>query len=341
MGQPIHLAAPRIGLLLALAASGCDRAAVPAAPTPPAPPAAAAVEAALEAAERSLDAGEQASALVIAEALSKKAPQEWRAHEILARIHLARAAGAAAEPGGEAYAAAYAAYRRAAELRPGSAALHQAAGAVALSARRGAEALEHFRAAMELAPLDPQPPLYAALVHLERRELDQAEGLLARVLAIDPQQPQALASSATLALERGQPERAVALIEDARRADPADPDLKVTEARIHRRRGDPRRALELLVGLPPAHRVSEPVTREIAAAADAAGVPRVAAEAWTARFEAGPVAPDAWRTALRCAEAWLLAGDTAQARAWLDRAGLLAPAAEEVEAVRRRLAGGE
>jgi Tfp pilus assembly protein PilF len=260
-------------LIAAFFAAGCDggRAPAGAAPDSVAAPAAGAeaIDTALSAAEQYLGQGDLASAGAIADRLLERAPQDWRCAELKARVLLATALSSGDRPA--AYHAAADAYRTAVALHPSSAGLRQAAGSAAAMARRPDEALEHYLAAMALDPANPQYPLFAAQVLIERRDFDAASTLLQRVLALDADEPLALASAATIAFERGDAAGALALMDEARRISPEHLGLRLAHARLLRRSGSPKLGLELLAGLAPEDRRNPGVAAEIAACTQSLG----------------------------------------------------------------------
>jgi Flp pilus assembly protein TadD len=301
-----------------------------------------AVAAALDAAQTYLARQQLPEAHTIAAELVRKAPRDWRAHDLLARVLFMR--GHEAESRGEHAAArehragAMAAALSAVEVEPESAALHHGAAMMARAAGDDSTALKHFQQASRLEPSNPQYALHEAQLLLAAGRLDDAEAAIRRALAIDDAEPFALATLALIALERNDRDEAIRLIGQARAVDPQSLPLRVQEARIRRRAGQPRQALELLVGLSEAERSKEVAGLEIAAAYAALGEHVRAAEAAERCFRANP---RSWRAAVAAGEARREAGDHAAAKDWCDRAAAIAPGQAEVRSLRERIVGRE
>ena len=302
----------------------------------------AAVEAALGAAEQYLSSSDVPRAEAILRRLIEQAPAESRARELYGRVlslktMQARQHGRPAI-GDRLAAEAYAQYRQAVDLAPGSPGLHQSAGEVASVAGLDEAALGHFEAAARLDPASAKHPLYAAQVLIRQGRLDEAEAALARVLALDPDEPFGFASQGVIALERGDCDRALACIAEARRIEPGQLGFRVQDAKIRRRCGEPVGALELLATLDDRQRAEEAVVHELAASYVALGEHRKAAEAWLHRYRSRP---SSWEAAVRAAEAFLEAGDRAEARRWLQRAKAAAGSTPDVRAVEEALSAAQ
>jgi tetratricopeptide (TPR) repeat protein len=262
----------------------------------------------------------------------EQAPQECRALELSGRILYLRGLQAASSGGGggggaggegdQAAAAAFIAqahdrYLAAIECQGAPpAGLHQSAGEIAAAAGRLDAALDHFRAAGTLDPLDPKHPLYEAQMLMKLGRTAEAAQAIDRVLAIDPGEPFAHATLASASLEARDCTAAIGHIEAARRLAPADLAIRIHEASIRRRCDQPRQGLELLVGLDEPTRSQEIVTAEIAECFRALGQPASAAAAWEARYRLNPRDPSAWQSASRAADAHLEAGNREAARWW-------------------------
>jgi len=325
----------------------------PDAETSPAPAAEvgrAAVEASLEAAEQYMTAGNTASARAIVDRLLVKAPREPRAQELYGRIlylegfEARRAGDVAAATRLVAEASDW--YHKAVEnaqaqggFAPLSlAGMHQSAGEIASAAGRREQALEHFQAAGRLDPASSKPPLYEAQLLIQLSRPEEAARALERTLELDPDEAYAHASLAELAVNRADREAAVGHITQARRIDPGNLTLRLQEARIHRRTGDPGRGLELLVALDERTRAQEAIAAEIAECYLALGEPGKAAEAWELCYRLRPRHPDAWRAAVRAAEARFAAGDRDRALWLYEQAVLYAPDQPDVRALGELLA---
>ena len=301
-----------------------------------------AVEAALGAAEQYLSSTDVPRAEAILRRLIEQAPDESRARELYGRLLSLKALLARQEGypaiGDRLSADAYEQYRLAVELTPGSSGLHQSAGEVASVAGLGDAALGHFEAAATLDPASSKHPLYAAQVLIRQGRLDEAEVALERVLALDPDEPFGYASQAAVALDRGDCDRALARIAEARRIEPGRLGFRVQAAKTRRRCGEPATALKLLATLDDPQRAEAAVVYELAASYAALGEHAKAAEAWLHRYRSHP---SSWQAAVRAAEAFLEAGDRAEARRWLQRAKTAAGSTPDVRAVEEALSAAQ
>jgi tetratricopeptide (TPR) repeat protein len=279
---------------------------------------------ALEAVQVYLDQGELASAEAILAAFVEKVdndPRAWELYGVVRLMEATIAAGAGSEEAArERFVDAYDFYLRAIDADPMNAGLHQSAGEVIDAAGDLDKAMIHYEKAMALEPANPKPPFFAAQVYLRREEPEPARRLLRRVLEIDPVQTYAYASLAVAAMQEGRHSDAIGLIEEARRLDPHDLALRVQHARLLRQAGEPMQGLEMLVSLRPGERVLPFIAEEIAAGYAALGRPADVARIWRQVFEAAPGGPQASAAALAAATAFLEAGETAEARSWLERA---------------------
>jgi tetratricopeptide (TPR) repeat protein len=321
--------------LCVVALHGCgDRAPPAAAPVGPQ-----AVDAALLSAERYFSSNDLASAEAVLGRLIERAPETYRAHELLGQVLYRRAiemqtagdAAAAAESLQQAYEHYRLAVAHAGEDDPMLAAgLNQSAGEFASAAGRRDEAIVHFRAAGTLDPLNPKSPLYESQMLLAAERYGEAEVALRRSLMLDPDEAYAHASLATVAHAAGQCARAIGHIEEARAIDPEALALRIQEARIRRHCDGPRAALQLLVSLPDATRAEAIVAEEIAVCWNELDEPGRAAEAWEHRLRRHP---HDWRAAIAAANAWLDAGESGKGWALWQQARAIAPNAPEVMAL--------
>ncbi len=339
-----------IALLVIPAAIGCDdrtpRSSQNAATAPP-NIADEKIESSLAATEQYMQTGEWVKAEAIIRTLIARSPNDSRVQEMIGRLNIEKA-GNAEEVGDLSSAMefkkqAWLNYQQAVRLNPDSAGLNQSAGLIAITAGDPSAALTLFLKAESLDHSNPQYPLYAAQVLMQKNRLDEAEAALQRVLAIQADEPLAHASLAMIALERGQLNEALAEIRTARTILPDDAGLRAQEAKVHRRRGETREALELLIGLDEASRAQEAVTFEIAAAYEALDDLKKAGAAWALCARANPRSPTAYLAAVRAGELFLKAGDKAEAAKWGSAAAQLRPDAPEVLALHDRLraAAGE
>ena len=333
-----------LGVLASIGLIGCseqpDASSANAAPTSQTPVTPEAVEAALSSAQQYFVEQKIFEAELILRKLIERAPQEYRAHELLGQVLLATAMQPVAEPdpraAAQAIVQAYEEYRQATQLIPDqvdptvAAGLNQSAGEIASIAGRLDDALDHFQRAGRLDPVNPKHPLYEGQILLQRRRLAEARRALQRVLVIDPNEAYAHASLATVALEQDDQVQAIEHIEEARRIAPNDLTIRVQEARVRRLCDQPRRALELLVLLTEQERAEEAVVSEIASCYRLLGQPAKAAQAWRHRYQ---LRPEAWRAAARAAQAYLDAKQPDEARWWYERARLAAPTSPEVKSL--------
>ncbi len=303
-----------------------------------------AIEAALAAAQQYFVQQRLSNAELILRKLIERAPQEYRAHELLGQVVLSQAMQPAEEADPQAAAQAiveaYEEYRQATQLIPDqvdptlAAGLHQSAGEIASIAGRLDDALTHFERAAQLDPTNPKHPLYQGQILLQTRMLPEARRALERVLIVDPDEAYAHASLAMIALEQDDQAKAIAHIVEARQIDPKDISLRVQEARVRRRCDQPRRALELLILLTEQERAEEAVASEIASCYRQLGQPTQAAQAWRHRYQ---LRPEAWQAAAHAAEAYFAAQQRDEALWWYERARLAAPNSPQVKALQKTI----
>lgn len=326
-------------LLLIAALAGCDGTS---ARGPSKPVARESIDAALTSAERLLAAQRFEDAETVAATLAERAPESWRAQELLGRVLGARAAILAEssnDPADDARVAALrrrasAAYWTAAQRARDNAGLWSAAGLAAQWDGHADAALEAFRTAGSLAPDDIRHPTFEAQIHLQRGHLDEAGRCIERALAIRPDDAIALASRAEIARQRGELDAALVDVRAARRQDPGNVALRVSEARILRQSNRPRDGLELLLALGAERWRERDAIEEVALGFAAIGEPRRAAEAWESARRARP---RDWVLAFRAAESWFAADDPVRADGWLREAEMAAGDDQRVVDLRRRL----
>lgn len=290
------------------------------------------IDASLAAAEQYFDNGENEKAETILATLLKRAPDQPRAHELLASIEIARADACAQRGDGEgakeAFAQAYDHYEIVIEGSPPNAGLEQSAGRVAIAAGETDAALAHFRRAGDIDSADPSNPLLEANLLLQLKRLDEARAAIDRAVKLDGEEPYALATLAMVLHAQGEAELALQKIAEARElARPNDElAIRVVEARLHRLLGDPERALALLLPLSGSQRAEQAVASEIAESAVANGDHKRAFDAWAHRYQ---LTKD-WNAALHAARQALAAGLVDESWSWFRRAELAAPSAPTV-----------
>jgi len=108
------------------------------------------------------------------------------------------------------------------------------------------DALHAFARAAELDPRNVNARAFAARVHLERRDFDQARSLLDEALALDARNSYVRLLRASLATSTGNWAAAEAELSAAEAIDKRLPMLYVQRARLLDARGDPAAALEAL-----------------------------------------------------------------------------------------------
>ncbi len=296
------------------------------------------VEAALDAAERYIALGNMVEAEAIAIRLSRLAPEHFAPDDRLGRICVGqalafRANGREAEAA-QAFSEAHDHYKQAVRKAPGIPGLQQSAGEIAQLAGRLDDAMDHFKAAGELSPEDPAPPLYIAQLLVAGGSPEKARPWVERVLAIVPGQPHALATRAVLEMDLGNAPEAFEAIDSARSALPADLGIRVIEARLYRQHGEPERALELLLSLPPQQQGDEGVAGELAVNWGSIGRHDRSAETWALCFASMPDVHRSGRVALKVAEAWIEDRQFEKAAVWIEQAELLGVPGDQVELVR-------
>ena len=229
-------------------------------------------------------------------------------------------------------------YRKALARMPDSGGLHQSAGEVAQQAGRNDQALASYLQAMELDPENIRSQLSAAQL-LIQEDPTRSEALLRSVLKTDADQPHALSSLALVLQRQGREKGALETASHALVVAGEKTGVRIAVARVHREAGRPRIALELLLALPDEVRAQEFATAEIAMAWEAVDQPINAGQAWADCFRNNAYRTDAWRYALKAADAMGRASQPAVAASWLDQAVMLDAPANRVDEVRLGIAG--
>jgi tetratricopeptide (TPR) repeat protein len=296
------------------------------------------VEAALDAAERYMAMGNMVEAEAIAIRLSRLDPEHFAPDDLLGRICVGRAlafnANGREAEADQAFSEAHDHYMEAVRKAPGIPGLQQSAGEIAQLAGRLDAAMEHFKAAAELSPEEPAPPLYIAQLLIAGGSPEEARPWVQKVLAIVPGQPHALATRAVLEMDLGNVPEAFEAIDSARSALPVDVGIRVIEARLYRQHDDPERALELLLSLPRQLQADEGVAGELAVNWGSIGRHDRSAETWAFCFASMPDVHRSGRVALKVAEAWIEDRQFEKAAVWIEQAELLGVPGEQVELVR-------
>ena len=310
-------------------------------PEPAEAPDPAAITERLDRGEQFLSLGKPKDAAIVAAELQATHGQDWRVHDLVARIHLhealrLREAGLMRQSEGE-LASAVAAYRSATTLAPTLAGLHQSAARTAHMAGEPTQSEAWFRRSIELDANDPRPPLCLAQLMFES-DPQEARRLLDRAITLDPNIPEAHASLALLEAIEGREAAATDAMARAVSGSNQSAAIRVVQARMYRLLGDPARGVEVLLTLPTEAASEEAIATELAACWQALERPDRVADVWSACFTANAHRTDAWIFALRAADAHLLAGDRPSAASCIAQAEMCSAPPDRVEAVRSRAA---
>jgi len=297
------------------------------------------IEDRLARAEQMLTYGRLDPAEQLAEAITTDAADDWRGHDLLARVHLQRALDF--EEAGLINRAetrmqrATNAYRAATVTAPPIAGLWRSAGDAAQMAGQIEQANTWYEHALSLQPDDVRTLLRLAQLRFAG---DPAESrrLLERVVHLDPLIPESHASLALLDASEGAGEAALEKVAHAVDLDRMNPQLRIVQARVHRVLGDFASGVEILLALPPAAQSGLAATEELAACWNALGRHDREADAWAACFNAHAHRSDAWRYALNAGSAALASGNRPRAAGLFQQAEMLSAPAGEVDAARRR-----
>ena len=291
----------------------------------------------LEAAESYLTTGNDAQATSILSKVIERAPEDGRAYEMMGRLELRRGIElrdmGLVDSAREQFRDSFLWYEKALQFMSDSGGLFQSAGEVAQLAGLQDQALSLYMSAMELQPDNPKSGLCAAQLLLDTQP-DRAESILRSVLEADPDQSHALASLALACQFQGKDEVAAEMASRALAIAGDQVAVRIVIARVHRLSGREREALELLLALPDEVRGQESAASEIASCWHALGQPLNAGEAWADCFRSNAYRIDAWRYALRAAEAMAEARREAMAASWLEQAVMLDAPANEIEQTR-------
>jgi tetratricopeptide (TPR) repeat protein len=307
---------------------GCDTAADPQVQTD--------ATARVDRAEQLLSAGKAKDADAVVDGLLEQHSDDWRVHDLSARVYLQQGLRlqdeGLMEQSHAALVKAVAAYRNATNLVPALAGLYTSAGNAAVMAGDEEQAKIWFREAIGLDAEDVRPSLYLAQLVFED-DPSEARSLLDWVLSMDSSVPEAHASIALLNAINGDAAAAEAAMAEALRRDRA-PSIRVVQARMFRMLGEPSRGVEVLLVIEPSARTTEAAAAELAACWGAIGRPDRVADAWDACFSANAHRTDAWRYALNAARAHLEAGNRSAAARSVEQAEMLSAPASEVAKVR-------
>lgn len=287
-------------------------------------------------AEQLLSAGKAVEAGAIVDILLGQYSDDWRVHDLAARIHLQqgirlRDDGLIEQSQAELLQA-VSAYQKATALVPALAGLYTSAGNAAVMAGDKQQANVWYRDAIGLDAEDVRPPLYLAQLVFDESPAEARE-LLEWVISMDSNIAEAHASIALLNAIDGDAEAAKAAMFEALRSD-RGPAIRVVQARMFRTLGEPGRGVEILLATEYHGRTTEAAASELAACWEAIGRPDRSAQAWDDCFGANAHRTDAWRFALNAARAHLEAGDRSGAARSIGQAEMLSAPVDELAAVR-------
>lgn len=161
----------------------------------------------------------------------------------LAETHLAR--GALLELRDLDFEGAERAYRRAAELSPGSADAHNALARLYLNRGRNEEARTELLRSVDLDPLAFAPRANLAFVEFVSRDYEAAEAQAARVVELDPGHPVGYYFLSAALTFRDRHEEAIAAARNAVERDPASTSNRIALGFIHARAGNRDSALAI------------------------------------------------------------------------------------------------
>lgn len=293
------------------------------------PPSAEAIEASLSAAEEYFHTRDLAKAEAILLRLLDRAPKQPHALELYGQLLMAKAADAReagnAEQASALVVEAYQQYRVLADVQRESAGIQQSAGEIAHMAGRLDDAMMHYTRVQSIDEENVRARLYAAQIHIERSEYQQAQAMLERVLELDADEPSAYASLANIAIVQERYVEALDYLAEAREIRPGDVTLRAMQARVYRKQGDAEASLQMLLALGPQQRTRWIVADELAAAHGELANHHKAAEVWEHVYSSGTAGDRAWLAAVRASEALLLADQRDRAWGWMQEAQLLAP----------------
>ncbi|MDG2424492.1 MAG: tetratricopeptide repeat protein [Phycisphaerales bacterium] len=297
----------------------------------------------LEAAEIYIASGNTDKAQAILARLIDQSPDDPRPYEVMARLALRKGLQlrdmGLIEASRDQFGTSYDLYKDAVSRMPESSGLHQSAGEVAQQAGQHEEALACYLRSIELDPGNMRSQINAAQLLIETSP-ERSEAMLRSVLETDSEQPHALSSLALLLQRAGRESESSEMASRALAVAGDQEGVRIAVARIHLEANRPRVALELLLALSDQVRGQEPATSQIAIAWESLGNSINAGQAWSECFRTNAHRTDAWRFALRAAEAFGRAGQEAMAASWLEQAIMLDAPAMEIEEARRSIRMG-
>lgn len=213
-------------------------------------------------------------------------------------------------------------YREACAMAPREAGLWRSQGVAADMVGDAARAIECYEAAAVLDPSSMQDRLLLGLVHLRRREFEEARRALDSAQRLAPDSPWPVAAQASLRAELGAFDEAIALAQGAVAMAPSEAGLTVNLGKVLRQSCAAGKAIDVLMAMSTEQRLQRGATEELALSLLDLGRVADAARAWNDCALASP------NDALAASEAgrlWLRAGDRARARACVDLARVAQP----------------
>jgi len=209
------------------------------------------------------------------------------------------------------------------------------AGTLAFQLDKFGQAASHYDKARSLDRTNPKYPLYLAQAHIRQHEYEKAKVELLRVIHLDGRVHEAYGNLAEIALIENKLDLAEQHLARARELEPDYFKWRVLESRILRRQGDPEEALRRLNAIADDRlQYHDSVVSERAQCWALLGEPEKAARAFVDQVNAYP---QAWRSAVKAAEYYLIAEDETRARTWFNYAKKRAPAeAPEIDSLARR-----
>ena len=207
-------------------------------------------------------------------------------------------------------------------------------GTAAHQAGEAKQAIEWYREAFARSTRDARPLLFEAQVLIELDRLDEAMTALTRATEIAPFQAIAWGSLAEVQLRLDDPTASLESIARARQLEPRVAAWRTIEARAHLAMDQPAAALDALAGVEGVDRLSLPVVRLHARAAEAMGRADVAAQRFIEAAQSKRTDAALWLEAAQWVQA---AGDTQAARQLAQHAAMLG--SEEAAELVRTLDG--
>jgi len=238
---------------------------------------------ALDAARKSLLAGQAGAANAVLVKLVERYPEDHDARSLFAESLLELG-----EP-----AAALKQYEAAITIGPDFAQLRFAAGSAANMAGKPEIAEIHFLRAQALDKSNSQYPLYLGTVQRNLGKTVEAEASLLRTVKLDPSLANAWGQLADIAFGENKLSLASQHIARARTLEPANENWRLIEARILRRQNKPENAARLLMAIDTSDRLSNPmILRELGLCFGMLSRPEDAADLFAEAVEIHPDDPD-------------------------------------------------